>query len=266
MNEKTDCFNGTMGLTPDQCRDVELFLDRFAEIEQALKARLGRKANDRTGIAAMIDSYAGRNSNWKDSANRLRCFSEIRNLLTHQRGTSLGYPVAVTSHSLHGVQEILKNLQTPEPVSKDYKDKVQNVADTDSLSTVLGMVVASGFSQFPVMNSEQFSGEITENEIIRWLGHQTSPGRTKVDLSAVTVKTLRKERDPFLEGLQILHFEKLDAPVDEVISRFSTEPMLEVILLTHSGRKDTPLEGMVTQWDAARHPSRLRSVRRHFKH
>jgi hypothetical protein len=56
-----------------------------------------------------------------------------------------------------------------------------------------------------------------------------------------------------MRGIQIFHFEKLDAPVEDVMGRFSREAALEVILLTRSGSKDNPLEGIVTQWDAARY-------------
>ena len=63
-----------------------------------------------------------------------------------------------------------------------------------------------------------------------------------------------KEKDPYLRGIPIFHFEKPDAPVEEVMGRFSAEPALEVILLTSGGGKDTPIEGIVTQWDAARYP------------
>jgi hypothetical protein len=36
---------------------------------------------------------------------------------------------------------------------------------------------------------------------------------------------------------------------------FQRQPALEVVLLTESGGKNTPIEGIVTQWDAARYPN-----------
>jgi hypothetical protein len=68
----------------------------------------------------------------------------------------------------------------------------------------------------------------------------------------VKVRTVLKEKDPFLRGIPIFCFAKPDAPVEEVMGRFANQPALEVVLLTASGRKDGPLEGIVTQWDAAR--------------
>jgi hypothetical protein len=62
-----------------------------------------------------------------------------------------------------------------------------------------------------------------------------------------------KGKDPYMRGIQIFHFERLDASVEEVMGRFLREPALEVILLTRSGSKETALEGIITQWDAARY-------------
>jgi hypothetical protein len=75
-----------------------------------------------------------------------------------------------------------------------------------------------------------------------------------VDLQKVSVRTVLKEKDPTMKGLSIFRFERLDTPVEEVMARFSTETALEVVLVTKSGNKSTPIEGIVTQWDAARYP------------
>jgi len=37
------------------------------------------------------------------------------------------------------------------------------------------------------------------------------------------------------------------------VGRFSTEPALEAILLTSDGSKNTTIQGIITQWDAARY-------------
>ena len=116
------------------------------------------------------------------------------------------------------------------------------------------MAFENGFSQFPVVTDGRFGGLITENEITRWLGRRVKTHSTELNLAAVTVKMLLQEKDPFLRGIPIFHFERLDAPVEEVMGRFSVEPALEVILLTDSGSKDTPIKGIITQWDAARYP------------
>ena len=241
------------GLTKKQRDNIEEFLHLFADVESALKKRLDRRANDPIGTSVLINEYLAKNLYWADSANRLRLLADMRNLLTHQRGTTLGYPIAVTQFSLLALCEIYQYLLEPEPVSARYRKKVITVSADDCLSSVLAMAFEKGFSQFPVLSGQRFGGLITENEITRWLGRRAKAQSVEVNLAAVTVKMLLKGKDPFLRGIQIFHFEKLEAPVEEVMGRFSREPALEVILLTRSGSTNTPLDGIITQWDAARY-------------
>ena len=56
-----------------------------------------------------------------------------------------------------------------------------------------------------------------------------------------------------MRGIAVFHFTTFDAPVDEVMARFATEQALEVIFLTKCGTNRSPIEGIVTQWDAARY-------------
>ena len=67
------------------------------------------------------------------------------------------------------------------------------------------------------------------------------------------MKNVLKEKDPFMRDIAVFHFATLDAPVDEVMARFATEQALEVIVLTKCGTNLSPIEGIVTQWDAARY-------------
>ena len=60
------------------------------------------------------------------------------------------------------------------------------------------------------------------------------------------------ESDDALKGIRIFRFERLDASLDEVMAKISLERAFEVVLLTSSGSKDSPIEGIITQWDAAR--------------
>ena len=242
-----------MGLTRGQRARVEEFLHLFAEVEAALKKRLGRRSNDTTGVSLLINDYVSKNPYWLDSANRLRDLADIRNLLTHQRCTTVGYPIAVAPTALQRLREIKEHLLKPEPVSTLYRRNVKTVSPDESLASVLSLAFEHGFSQFPVQANERFLGLITENVIVRWLGRQTRAGSVEMNLAAVNVRMVLKESDPFMKGISVFHFEKLDAPVEEVMGRFSAERALEVVLLTGTGNGRAPLEGIVTQWDAARY-------------
>lgn len=239
-------------MTRRQSLEIEEFLHLFSDAESCLKRRLGRDSTDRTSVTRLIEAYEEVNPHWIGSAQRLRRLAEIRNLLTHQRGLDEGYPIAVAPRSLEDLRQLVEQLRNPEPVSVRFRRGVVSVSPNHSLAAVLGLAFQNGFSQFPVVDETRFCGLITENEIVRWLGRSATVTGTEIDLAAVKVRTVLKEKDPFLRGIPIFCFAKPDAPVEEVMGRFANQPALEVVLLTASGRKDGPLEGIVTQWDAAR--------------
>lgn len=240
-------------LSARQVKDVHDFFNCFAEIERLLKAKLGRRVNDTVGIRTLIEGYEGKNMFWREQADALRNLTEIRNFLTHQRGGDSDYPVIVAPGSLARIRHIKDELTKPGSAAVLYKKSIVSVLRNQSLATVLSLAFTHGFSQFPVTAEGKFCGFVTENEIIRWLGHHAQTGSSIVDLTKVTVAAVLKEKDPHLCGIPIFCFERLDSPIDEVISRFSAEPALEAVLLTASGDKTTSIEGIITQWDAARY-------------
>jgi len=244
------------GLTKKQREHVTHFLDLFGDIEAALKKRLDVPADDRTGVRVLVNGYETRNPYWRESANRLRHLADVRNVLTHQRGTTFGFPLAVTSHSIDALREIKEHLLRPEPVSGRYCREVLTVSGADSVAHVVALAFGNGFSQFPVVDDGQFGGLVTETEITRWLGRRVKANSANVNLQNAQVKTVLKEKDPTTRGIRIFRFKSLDAPVEEVMGLFPMETTLEVVLLSKSGSKHTPIEGIITQWDAARfsHP------------
>lgn len=246
--------NNNSGLSKTQERTIQEFLQLFSDVEQALKARLGRRKNDVTGMRKLVEEYAAKNIHWSQSADRLHRLADIRNLLTHQGGRSNGYPIALAPASLHSLKEVHAHLNHPEPVSLHFKKSVVSVSKTDTLAHVVQKAFQMSFSQFPVVTDNEFGGLITETEITRWLGHRAKLGGPIIDLEQVTVATVQREKDPDFVNIPIFQFERLEAPIDKVMSRFAVKPALEVVLLTASGRRDTRIEGIITQWDAARYP------------
>jgi predicted transcriptional regulator len=202
----------------------------------------------------LIEEYEGKNRYWIESANKLRNLKSIRNVLTHQRNSIFGYPIAVAPSSINALIELGEHLLNPEKVSMKFRKTVKMVCTDDSLVHVLILAFENEFSQFPVISHGQFGGLITENEITRWLGRRAKANSTSLDLAKISVRGVLKEKDTSLKGVPIFQFRSLDASVEEVMSQFLLKPTLEAILLTDSGDKHTAIEGIITQWDAARYP------------
>jgi predicted transcriptional regulator len=229
------------------------FLNCFGDIERALRARLRLPTRDRTGLSELIKRYLKLNPYWHEQAADLDHYREIRNFLTHERNGQHGYPVQVAPKSVTRLLQISRDLQKPRPISEYFRRPVVTVRSSDTLAAVLRLAYDHAFSQFPVVDDSQFNRVITENEVTRWLGHQVSSGKTTIDLAGVTVRALLREREP--DPRVLFRFERLDASEEEVMGLFQRQPALEVVLLTQSGGKNTPIEGIVTQWDAARYPN-----------
>jgi len=58
------------------------------------------------------------------------------------------------------------------------------------------------------------------------------------------VKSLLKDKDPFLRGIAVFRFARSTAPTEEMMSRFANEPALEAVLLTQTGNKNGQIEGI----------------------
>ncbi|MCA9070819.1 MAG: CBS domain-containing protein [Planctomycetaceae bacterium] len=245
----------TDGVTEYQQELIKHFLDLFSQIEDALKKRLKLRRHNRTGVGELIKDYLERNPLWSNAADQLWLLKEIRNFLTHNRNSTDGFPVAVTPRSVAALEAILEHLQRPATVGNQYRTKVDCVSAEVSLASVVAMAFEKGYSQFPVVAENRFTGLITENEITRWLGRRSQNNGAAVNLDDVTVKTVIREKDPFRKGIPIFDFVSMDTPVEEVMGRFMARPMLEVVLLTKSGNRKEKIEGIITQWDAARYPN-----------
>jgi predicted transcriptional regulator len=153
------------------------------------------------------------------------------------------------------LERIVTSLRTPEPVGQLFRKQVTCVSEDDTLAMVVKLAFEHGFSQFPVLARERFIGLITETEITRWLGHRALNHGTELDLATVYVRAVLCEKEPNEPRVQIFCFARSDASAEEVISLFAVHPTLQVVLLTANGGSRAEIEGIVTQWDAARYPA-----------
>ncbi|MDB5308643.1 MAG: hypothetical protein JWO38_2845 [Gemmataceae bacterium] len=242
--------NGDDHLTAEERERIERFLNVFTAIEAELQKRLRVPAT--TPFNRLLRDYRQQNPYWQDDADDLGHYAQIRNFLTHERTPEFGYPVAVTHRSVECLGAILDRLLTPRPIGEVFRREVVTVTSDQTLVDVLRLAYRNEFSQFPIVDGERFQGVVTENEIVRWLGHQVTNGRTQVELAGVTVLQVMREREPGREV--IFDFRRLDDPEQKVMGLFHRRAALEVVVLTASGGRDTPIDGIITQWDAARYP------------
>lgn len=240
--------------TAQDWKTTDSFLAVFSDIERLLKDRVSRRGNVKA--SDLIQEYLELNPYWARDHKDLEHFRQIRNFLTHERTHEHGFPVAVTPRSHARLVEIKRGLETAVAISRNHKKKVATIGPNTSLAEVLKTAFEKDFSQFPVVEAGgRFRGLVTENEITRWLGRHVARRGATVDLAGVAVSDILREKEPDRKLIPIFRFERLEGPEPEVMGLFIRHPMLEVVLLTASGTKTAPIEGIVTQWDAARYPA-----------
>jgi predicted transcriptional regulator len=151
------------------------------------------------------------------------------------------------------LQDVRKSLDAAMQISRSHKKRVTTVTRGDNLAHVVSLAYQREFSQFPVVEDGRFCGMITENEITRWLGRHVKVHGTNVDLESAEVRNVLEEKESSHPQIPIFRFMPLDASEPEVMGLFIKYPAQEVVLLTKTGKKDAEIEGIVTQWDAARY-------------
>lgn len=236
---------------------AERFLDCFSEVEQILKNRLGRLKGDKSKFHQLVGAYLQRNPYWREDADDLDLYADIRNILSHQRSIDHGHPVRIPPRTVNRLGEILARLANPVPIGRRFERAVTTVTPDDPLSGVLARAYELAFSQFPVVDSTtgRFQGLITENAVARFLGRRSRDGAAAIDLGKVTVRQVTKEEEPGLKAT-LFKFRRLSDPEVEVMSLFAVHPDLEVVLLSEDGTNRKPILGIITEWDAARYSSR----------
>jgi len=219
---------------------VEAFEAAYHAIEELLKERLG--LNGYEPVRAMIDAYAERHPTWRHGAT-LAVFAQLRHLNTHER-TEPGKAVAVpTAETLAEIQAIRESLSRR--IIDACEKAVFTVSPGETLTGVLRRVRENGVHHFPVFDGS-FRGLLTEQGVTRYLARHGGGG---VRFDDVTVGAmLGSERK---KGSNVM-FVRPEAPVDDVLSLFSSRLRLEAVLITESGEPGGELLGMATRGDAVR--------------
>lgn len=224
----------SLQLTKHQLDLIEQFEIDYNDIDRFLKSALNLPKEN--AFSAAVRSYARSNPRWVH-VDLLLDVAELRNLLIHGK-TARGFPAVPTpalAQELHACREALLN---PERVIPRFQRAVKTVAPNDSLATVLHLVQAYNYSQFPVYDDKKFRGLLTENGITRWLAAHLSTDLTLVEFEDAKVSAaLRQEEEP-----KNCAFIGRKASVDELRALFYRDVDLEAVLITDTGkRSETPL-------------------------
>ena len=224
---------------------AEQFQRLMSKIEHLLGA--DGQSDDRDGqlpFGKLISRFERNHPYWKDGHD-LRKLAQVRNVLVHHIGRRdlLSIP---TADALTRLETIHALMQTPTPAVAKCGREVTTLSTSNSLMDALALVDSKNYSQFPIYDSGQFCGILTENNIASWLASVRLDPNLHERIKGARVSELleREPSDPRAK------FFRGEAPLAEVLWAFHVNPALEVAILTDDGNPDGALVGIATQWDA----------------
>jgi len=243
---------------PPGAHDAEAFLTAFNRIERELKRRTGLA--DHEGFKTAAHRFAERHRWWRGDLEAMLAFSDLRNVIVHDRYERFAYLSIPSRDVLNEIQAIHDRLVAPVRADEAFRRDVVAVDVADPLSDVLATIRDRSITQFPVYDAGAFVGLLTGAGIVRWLAAtfdaprdaSREPAReTKRELrgafgarTVADVLAVRKDRRDWI-------FVARDVPALEVVEAFVEAPRLEAVLITEHGRSDQGLLGIATTSDAA---------------
>jgi len=225
---------------------IERFIGAFNAIDLHLEKALHTTHNQ--SFRSLVDLYAKRNKWWKD-ADWLRVYTDLRNILVHDKVSAFEYPCIPTQTTVERVERIRDELLHPERLLPRFKKPVVVFAMEDSMSHVLRIMHREHYSHFPVYGEKQGKqsclGLLTENGIARWLAEKVCNEMSLVDLDKESVREVLGREEP----RQNFHFAPSGAPVREILHQFHDNPYLEAVLITPHGDPHALPQGIITRRD-----------------
>lgn len=218
------------------------FLSAFNAIDEHLRHETGLHERD-TSFKRVLDEYTAKRRGWSYARELWRCIG-LRNVLVHD-WVRPGQPPAVPAlRTTELIERIRDGLLNPQRVLPIFQRAVTSSSRSERIHQLLARIRNSDFSQFPVIENNEFVGLVTENGLTRWLARYT---RTEsmfelVDHSVGEVLDCEEVRDNF-------RFVSRSMLLEDLVEVFRQQPNLEAALITERGEHSTSFLGIATRWD-----------------
>jgi predicted transcriptional regulator len=224
----------------DESARTRVFLNSINRVEKELQRALG---DSDAKLKVATRKYAQSHPQWADE-HELLALADIRNILAHNDG--IPHRMAIpTPEAVNAIKAIEKRLFSPELAGQRFRRSVRRIGPGTPILSILKLVHALDYSQFPVVEGGKVVGLLTENGLARWLAKHATDATTQLDLKRTNASTILKSQ----ESSKAYGFVSGQCTVDEVVCMFSNAPILEAVIVTQSGAPALPLVGIATRWD-----------------
>jgi predicted transcriptional regulator len=225
---------------------IERFIGAFNAIDAHLEKALRLSHNQ--SFRSLVDLFAKRNKWWRD-ADWLRIYTDLRNIIVHDKIAAFEYPCVPTQATVERVERIRDSLIHPELLLPRFEKPVVTITLEESIADVLRIMHRQHYSHFPVYAKHQGKqscvGLLTENGISRWLAEWVCEEKSLIDLDKAHVAEVLNREEP----RQKFHFAPPHAPIREILHQFHDNPYLEAVLITPDGNPHQLPRGIITRGD-----------------
>lgn len=234
----------TRSAPPEPVPLFDRFVSAYNEVDEWMRKSTGSDRN--VGFSNVLLDFE-RKMYLGTDGDFLRSVADLRNVLIHRRTLPHLEMATPTEPVIHRLELIRDKMLDPPKVYPRFQKQVAIVSPKDSLEEVMRMVSALDYSQFPVVDGNDFVGLLTENGITRWLARKIVGSMSLVDFADAQVSDLvcnEESRENFL-------FVPRRMAISEVREKFRGNGLLESVLITENGRKGEKLLGLMNRWDLA---------------
>lgn len=169
----------------------------------------------------------------------------LRNFLIHEKLRPFDYPCVPSEAATREIERIGEDLTHPAIIAEAFGREVLTLSPQSALKVALDLVEKRGISRFPIYQSKNFVGLLTENGIARFLSQIVASGAkfdAQTPIREVLPRETKRRNFRFADG---------NASVAQVAFWFHEDTFLEAVLIADGGQEKSPLRGIVTRGDVA---------------
>jgi predicted transcriptional regulator len=237
-----DPIDDYRSLSKEQLDLIEHFEANYNAVDHFLRDALG--CDNAVPFIGLVGRYSDDHTGWSD-AELLKTIAAVRNAIVHWKTEAYRYVAVPTPEIARRLRNCRDRLTNPVRAIPKFQRPVEVVSVSDTLTQVLKIIKERDYSQFPVFESGQFRGLLTENGITRWLAHHVATELSLIELDDVTVNQVLENE----EQRTNYKFVARDMRVDDLSSLFASQELLEAVLITQNGIETEKLMGIATRWD-----------------
>lgn len=222
------------------------FLASFNIIENKLRDDINGFRN--VAFYELVDKNAEINKLVKEYSSELKSMADLRNFVVHG---DIGAPMAIVSDKgVKRINYIEKELTSPMKIEELFSKSVIGVREDTSLKAVLDIIKVKKYSQFPVLDGNEFKGLITENGITNWFASNIKDDCVCIKNILVKDIILREQEK---ESYSILYRkDTLYNVIEKFEEAYKTEDRTFVVIVLDEPKDRTTLTDiytMITPWD-----------------